>query len=80
MPVSLAELVEHGRVLIVRPIVIIDDALLRQRRRRDQKDDRKTRKAAGNAAGNVGVYSVPHVSVGSPAAFHAKIPPARWLP
>ncbi len=94
MPVSLVNCVQHRRVLIIRPVVIIDDALLRHCRRRPQnnnharqRDDRQDPLVAacsGDPAQDFRLHKDEresvfcHVSVGRPAAFHAKIPPARW--
>ena len=68
----LGEFVEYGGILVIRPIVIVDDALRRQRRPRDQK--------GGKAECENNPARIHHVSVGSPAAFQANMPPARWLP
>ncbi len=72
----LGETVEYRGILIVRPIVVIDDALFRQRRL-SERPQRRAGKRENNSGANPERF---HVSVGRPAAFHANIPPARWDP
>ena len=79
MPVSLVNASSTVGVDIVRPVVEIDDTL-GCGGCAASRGGSEARTARANKSGEPAERQIIHVSVGSPAAFHAKIPPARCEP